>query len=355
MKEKLDIELVKRLYVDDRKTCKEVGDSFGVNHQVIRRVLINSGVKLRGKGSCAKRSKPPTQKQEVKDVDRMVELFNQCVPVNEMSKELNVGRKAIYRKIKELGLVRPKSMMSREQYDDSKDAVIVEMYNNGVPPREIAEKIGLSRAAIRLHLKHCGVDTRNISKGLFNANGKEFPKELEDFDTLYDMYVTQRLSKKEIGNLLSVAPHVVDRCLKKFGIHVRGDSEAKSGLFVGDKHPNWKGGRSGLYMRLREQFRLYQVKEIVKRDGGRCQLCGSKKRLHVHHIRPFKDIFDEILSEHQEMDVMENEQELFDIMIADKRFNDPDNLITYCKECHLFKVHGYVQGSTKLRKTKEKN
>ncbi len=21
--------------------------------------------------------------------------------------------------------------------------------------------------------------------------------------------------------------------------------------------------------------------------------------------------------------------------------NDKDNLITYCKECHLFKVHGY--------------
>lgn len=72
--------------------------------------------------------------------------------------------------------------------------------------------------------------------------------------------------------------------------------------------------------------------------------------MHVHHIRPFKDIFEEILSEHPEMDVRENEHELFDIMIADKRLNDPDNLITYCKECHLFKVHGYVQGSTKLRK-----
>ena len=36
-----------------------------------------------------------------------------------------------------------------------------------------------------------------------------------------------------------------------------------------------------------------------------------------------------------------NQNKLYDIAMQDKEFNDLDNLVTYCKECHLFKVHGY--------------
>ena len=35
-------------------------------------------------------------------------------------------------------------------------------------------------------------------------------------------------------------------------------------------------------------------------------------------------------------------EELFEIMKQDKRINDNSNLITYCKECHLYKIHGYA-------------
>jgi len=34
-------------------------------------------------------------------------------------------------------------------------------------------------------------------------------------------------------------------------------------------------------------------------------------------------------------------QELYKIIVNDERFLDEDNLITYCKECHLFKIHKY--------------
>ena len=68
-------------------------------------------------------------KQEVKDIDTLKKMFDECQPVNDIAKALGVGRKAVDRKIKELGLVRPKSMMSRPQYDDSKDKEIVELYH----------------------------------------------------------------------------------------------------------------------------------------------------------------------------------------------------------------------------------
>lgn len=343
-KDKEIIELVKHLYVDEIKTTREITEILGWrNCGKVNRILRNNGVEIRPKGNIKGKEYHLVSpfKQEVENVDRMIELFNECMPVSEIARELNVGNKAVYRKIKELGLIRPKSMMSRPQYDGSIDSTIIEMYNNGASPQKIADELGLSRGSIRNHLKHCNVDVRGISKGIFNYHKKEFPKELEDFETLYDMYITQRLSKKEIGRLLNVAPHVVDRCLKSFDISVRGNSEARIGLFGGPNHPNWKGGRSGLYARLREYFRITQIGDVVKRDGKKCQMCGSTHKLHVHHIRPFKDIFEEILSEHKDLDVVENQEELFEIMKNDERLNDLDNLITYCKECHLFKVHGY--------------
>ena len=57
----------------------------------------------------------------------------------------------------------------------------------------------------------------------------------------------------------------------------------------------------------------------------------SSMILHVHHIKPFKEIFNEILLENPSLDVQKNCEELYEIMTKDKRMNDMENLITYCK------------------------
>jgi len=46
--------------------------------------------------------------------------------------------------------------------------------------------------------------------------------------------------------------------------------------------------------------------EILKRDGYKCQKCGSTKNLQVHHI----------------------------VRVVDGGESDPDNLITLCEKCH---------------------
>ena len=79
----------------------------------------------------------------------------------------------------------------------------------------------------------------------------------------------------------------------------------------------------------------------MARDWYHCQLCGSKEHLQVHHKVHFTDILHRILNEHLDLDPIVNQNELYDIAMQDKEFNDLDNLVTYCKECHLFKVHGY--------------
>ena len=93
---------------------------------------------------------------------------------------------------------------------------------------------------------------------------------IEDYDKVYDMYINQKLSKKDLSDKYNCSTRVIDRVLKEFDIPIRNTSEAKIGLFVGDKHPNWQGGITGLHMRLREAFYVQQVPKVLARDNYTC-------------------------------------------------------------------------------------
>lgn len=339
----LDVERIKELYIKELKTTKEIGEMAGCSLSTINRLLKREGVVLRERGNIKGKEYHIVSpfKQKVKDIEQMKSLFYKGMPIDEIASELCVSRKAIDREVKNLGLKRTVSMMSRDFYDGSNDEEIIQLYRQGKSTTDIAKRFGVTHRTIINHLSHCGIGRRKISEAHFMRNGKSFPEELTDFQTVYDLYIARRLSKKDIANQFNVSPNVVERVLKGMGIQKRTSSEAKIGLFSGEKHPNWKGGRSGLYMRLREYFRCHQVKEAIERDGKKCQMCGAKKQLHVHHIKPFKEIFNEILAENSTFDVQKDEEKLFNIMTNDPRMNDMSNLITYCKECHLFKVHRY--------------
>ena len=84
--------------------------------------------------------------------------------------------------------------------------------------------------------------------------------------------------------------------------------------------------------------------KVAERDGFKCQMCGKEHvELHVHHIKPFSEIVSEILFEHPDLhpDIEDEKMQLYKICVNDSRFTDLNNLTTLCKECHLFKVHGY--------------
>lgn len=351
--EKYDIEQIRRMYFDELKTTKEIAQIVGnCTSGTIARILNMAGYKLRTGSDSQVHGYPhiPSPfKQEVNDndVDKMVSLFNDCVSVKEISKELNISANAVKRKIKEMGLVRPRSMNSRDLYDDSNDEEIIRLYNEGKSSTEIAEVFNTSHGTILRHLKHCGVKPRTLSESQFVYNKKEYPEELSSYEIVYDLYINKRMSKKDMALYFGVDPDTINSVLKRFNIKIRNNSEAKKGLYTGPNHPNWKGGRTGLYMRLREYFFVNQQKQALERDHYTCQYpgCGSKKKLHVHHIIPFKEIFDQILSENPELDIKKDEEKVYEIMTHDPRMNNMDNLITYCKECHLFKVHGYEKGS----------
>ena len=338
-------EELQKLY-ESGLTCKEIGEMFNINKEKVLYHLKKMGIKPRPTGNIPGKEYHFEPHNRIEFDDKLLtKMYLTGVTMKEMRKVFQCDAGPIRRRAKELGLKRDpqvyRNLQSTYKTDKSKDEQILKLYREGYSGPEIADIVGFTSVTVLNHIKRMGIKTRTLSKSQFTKNKKEYQEDLNDYEKLYDMYVVRRMSKKDIGLQYDVAPAVVDSRLKKFDIKVRGNSEARKGLYVGDKHPNWKGGRTGIYLRLREYFYDNQVPFILKRDHYHCQMCGAKKKLQVHHIVPFKTIFDNILQEHPNLDIIKDEHELYDIMTHDDRLNDMNNLITYCKECHLFKVHKY--------------
>lgn len=343
MKKNIDEDSVVNLYNIGYTTTDIAGIINNCSLSTINRILKRNGIQLRKKGESPNKNYKSNSrlKHVVKDVDKLKELFYNGIPINEIGKILMVSPKAVKRCIEENGLKRKKSIFSREQYDNENDEKIIKLYEEGKSTTEIGKIFGITHRTVCSHLKHCGVKIRKNSESHFIKNKKNFPDELKSYEFVYDMYIVRRISKIGMAKILNVSPNVIDRVLKEYNIKKRTISESKIGVFSREKHPNWKGGITSLYIRLREYFSLYQVKDVLKRDRYSCQLCGKKHKLQVHHIKPLKDIFNEIISEHPELDVSKDQDTFYNIIINDKRFINLDNLITYCKDCHLYKIHGY--------------
>lgn len=224
------------------------------------------------------------------------------------------------------------------------DDIIYDLYlNEMMSSTEIGKKIGVSHKSVLNHLEAMGVKRRSLEESHFSKNKKVIPPEFYDYEIMYDLYVTQHMTKEQIGDMFDCAPHVIHRVLKKLGIHVRGTSEAKIGVQVGESHHNWKGGVSNLNSRCRQYYQSNISPKIRARDHYTCQMCGSHSNLHTHHIIPFSVIVDEICKEHADLDAEKDVNELYQIIVEDSRFLDESNLITYCKECHLGIIHGYFK------------
>ena len=340
------------LYINKQLTCNDISKLINIKPGKVLWWIKKFKIPVRSTGNIKGKVYHFKAHNKINfDNKRLAEVYLSGYTMKEMEKIFHCSKDAIRNQAKRLGLKRSpeicKQLLSTAKADTSKDDLIISLYEQGLSSTEISNILGWSSVTILNHLHKTNKESRSLSESQFVYNKKEYPADLDNFEKLYDMYISNHMSKKDIGIQYNVAPSVVDNRLKKLGIKVRGNSEARKGLYVGEKHPNWKGGRTGLYMRMREYFAVNQIKDVLKRDHYTCQLCGSKKKLQVHHIISFKHIFEEILNEHPDLDIIKNEHELYDVMRNDHRLNDMNNLITYCKDCHLFKVHGYKKYKAK--------
>ena len=284
-----DPNILQKLYIDEHKTMTEIGEILGCSGDTIKRNLVNNNIPVR----------PFTQRHSLADVN-LTELY----------------------------------------------------INQHMSSTEIANLYGVSHRTVLLELKRQNVQARNLSESQFASQNRHRNPLLDNPEWLYEEYVVKRRSATEIAQEVQHSMRVVQNALKSFGIHVRGDSEAKIGVMVGAKHPNWQNGKTSLYALCREYFNIHLSPLAAKRDQYICQKCGkSHCVLHVHHIIPFMFIIDRIIDEHPEINRNEDgwQAKMYPHIVNDERFTELTNLITYCDKCHRMEHKKY-----NLRK-KDKN
>ena len=284
-----DPDILRRMYIDEQKTMTEMGKILGCSGDTIRVNLKKHNIPLR----------PHTPQRPLIDVDL---------------KDLYINQK--------------------------------------LSSTEIAKLYNVSHRTVLSELKRQNIQTRSLSESQFAFKNLQRNVLLDNPEWLYEEYVVKRRSATDIAQEVQHSARVVKKALKSFGIHVRGDSEAKIGLMVGSNHPNWQDGKTSLHALCREYFNIHLGPLAAKRDKYTCQKCGKTHCvLHVHHIVPFMFIIDNIIREHLEINRKENgwQEKMYPYVVNDERFTSLDNLITYCDKCHRLEHKKY-----NLRK-KDKN
>lgn len=284
-----DPDVLRKLYIDEQKTMTEIGKILGCSGATIKRNLVNNNITV----------KPFVQARPLADVD-LAELY----------------------------------------------------INQQMSSTEIAKLYDVSHRTVLSELKRQNIQTRNLSESQFTSKNTTKNPLLDDSEWLYEEYVVKRRSATEIAQEVQHSMRVVQKALKSFGIHVRGDSEAKIGLMTGSNHPNWQDGKTSLEALCREYFHINIGPFAAKRDEYTCQKCGKTHCvLHIHHKIPFVFIINSIIREHPEINRKEDgwQEKIYPYIVNDERFTSLDNLVTYCDKCHRMEHKKY-----NLRK-KDKN
>lgn len=310
-------------YVIKNRPRKEIAKECGVTEAGLKSILLRYNIK---------------KESFIKPVEEVKNLLLEGKTTKDISSILKCGRSTIYRIMKEHNLS-INYTPNYKQYDDTNDEIICSLYLDGHSSTEIAKFFNVSHSSILIHLKHCNIPIRSFTESQFIKLNKSIPKELYSYEYMYKTYIIDKKNRNEIGKILNISPGTVKTALKKLKIPIRDNSESKIGIRIGSKHHNWNGGITPLHLRLREAFTVQLTPKVLKRDNYKCQLCGAKGKLHVHHIRHFKDILDEIIAEHPNLNPIDNLEELYNIAVKDSRFLDLNNLITYCPYCHYNIAH----------------
>ncbi len=136
------------------------------------------------------------------------------------------------------------------------------------------------------------------------TNGIPEDNAWRDYDVLKRLYVDERKTMKEVGEILGVSEHTVRKWVGKHDL-----GTGKGGLF-GVENPNYKGKditRDGGYQRMNK---------VVDEEGlrtGVCSTCDAVCEVtHMHHI------------DHNPSN------------------NDPTNLMEICPQCHRIEHVGYT-------------
>jgi 5-methylcytosine-specific restriction endonuclease McrA/biotin operon repressor len=277
---------IRELYVERGWTLKEVGEELGCTSQTVRKWVDKHDIQ---------QPVPPWQ-----DETTLRELRSDGLSHAEIGHQLGCSSKTIGNWLDAFGMDTSRQTTDQPWHSESR---LRELYiKQELTIQETATELGCHWLTVRDWLdKHC-IETR--------SRNPEPPEELLDAATLRGLYRTEGLSTYEIANQLGCAASTVHDYLRTHGIETR-----SVGSQTGELHHRWNGGFEPYYGKNWHEVR----RRVLNRDNRTCQCCGVSEvehkeqhgmQLDVHHRKPIRT-FDE-----------------------PEAANDPDNLVTLCRQCH---------------------
>lgn len=168
-----------------------------------------------------------------------------------------------------------------EKYRDSKGR-----FKKGIKPHNSGKKWS-KKVRDKISNSHMGKTPWNKGKKQLKTTGDLSPSKRPE--------VREKIRQSKLGKKRS------KKTRKKI-------SESRIGKYLGDKNPNWKGGKS--FESYTKEFNNQFKRLIRKRDNQICMVCEThreklKRALSIHHIN------------------------------YDKKLTIPENCISLCQKCHL--------------------
>lgn len=209
--------------------------------------------------------------------EKLIELhIENGIPLISIAKTLNLSRTKLLTISKSFGIKSPKL---RSSWVDANK--VIQMYKDGKNCQEIADLLSIKHYKvgefyIRIIINKAGV-MRNQSETL---------------------KLSEKIKKIWIGRKHSFETR------KKISL-------ARIGKYTGKNNPNWQGGKKHSNQNKRLSLEYKKWRNDIKQRDGKCLECGSREKLHAHHIISVRHTNDICL------------------------LTDMNNGVTLCKKCHL--------------------
>ena len=176
------------------------------------------------------------------DTELVVDMYvNQGISLRKIGKIFEIRPDTISNLLKEKNItIKSATQASREIQEKQVDIEkMFDMYvNQRISSREIGEKLNVSLSTVCNKLKELGVKMRTSTEA-------QHARTIElDIVKLEDMYVNQKMSCPEIGKIMGVTPVTIRKKLKILGIPRRSRSEARALAHTQKKKDNSRNDMS---------------------------------------------------------------------------------------------------------------
>lgn len=204
---------------------------------------------------------------------------------------------------------------------------LLSLYNDKTKSNlDICQELQCCEPTLRVLLKHYGIKNR-YDYSVFEHD-------------VCSMYSSGQ-STTQISLALGIPKSRVRNILLKCNVELRDKSAAQRARLPSGAYDKiaWREYPFNLFKRCRRYFGNHIANLVKDRDGRKCSICGNTNKLHVHHIYPFAQIVFDIIRENRHLDLILDEDALYQIVIKDQRFLSLDNMVTVCHSCHYKNFH----------------